>query len=390
MLDTFSFLLKRGRLIAGMTVVVAFGCGIILLVVPKIYTATAVLMPPQSEQTTDFVSPGVVASSGIAATLGLKNPNELYVGILKSRTIADGLITRFKLKERYSEDTLIDTRRTLARRTVITADKSGLISIEFDDEDPKFAAEVANAYVEEFDAVTMTLAISDAARRRLFFEHQLDVAKKELAAAEMGLKESQERTGLIQLTDQGRAIIDVVVQLRAQVAAKEVQIQALKLFATSSHPELQRATEELRQLRTQLVRLESDKEHADGGILVPTAKVPEAGLEYVRRFREVRFREGVVNLLFKQYEMARVDEGKNATVVQVVDKAVEPDKKSKPKRLLILSVVTFFGFLLSLAVAYLLEQWARELNDPQNREAADRLKQRVPRGLWRLMIQRSD
>jgi uncharacterized protein involved in exopolysaccharide biosynthesis len=281
--------------------------------------------------------------------------------MLKSRTVADNIIVRFDFQKIYDEETMVETRKEFASNSGITAGKDGLITIAFDDEDPKRAAAVANAYVEELDKLTQSIAVTEAAQRRLFFERQLQQAKKDLGEAEVALKLTQEKTGLIMLDSQGKAIIEAVASLRGQIAAKEVELRAMRTFATEKNSEYIRTQQQLAALRTELIKLERAQISGEGDVLLPTGKVPEAGLEYVRKLRDVKYNETVFELLAKQFEIAKLDEAKDAGLIQVLDQAVVPDKKSKPHR----AVIVLFA---TLAAAFVALMWAiaREAtaNDP--------------------------
>jgi uncharacterized protein involved in exopolysaccharide biosynthesis len=336
------------------------------LLLANVYTGVAKVLPPQQNQSTAAMLLGQLGGlAGIAGgSLGLKNPSDLYVGMLKSRTIADRLIERFDLQRAYECDTMVETRKALADSSNIAAGKDGLITIEVDDEDPKRAAAIANAYVEELDKLTQTLAITEAAQRRLFFERQLQQAKEGLAEAEVALKVTQEKTGLIKLDDQGKAIIEAVATLRAQISAKEVEVRSMRTFATEQNPEYMRSQQQLAALRAELMKLERAQISGGGDILLPTGKVPEAGLEYVRKYRDVKYHEAIFELLAKQFELAKIDEAKEVAIIQVVDQALAPDRKSKPKRALIVIIATFVAGLIAVVSAFAKEAIERAQNDP--------------------------
>jgi uncharacterized protein involved in exopolysaccharide biosynthesis len=330
-----------------------------------------------------LIGGGVSGGGGLASALGLKNPNELYVGILKSRTIADRLIDQFGLKVLYGEDNLVDTRRALEDNTTIIAGKDGLIKIEFEDKDPKRAAAVANAYVKELEALTANLAISDASRRRLYFQKQVDDALEALHKAETALKVVQEQTGLIKPDDQAKPIFEAVFTLRAQIAAKEIELAVMSSFATDKNPNYVRAQQELAGMRKQLAGLERDNKLGSGDILIPIGKVPAAGMEYVRKYRDVKYQEAVYELLAKQLEIARIDEGKSATIIQVVDKAVEPDRKSKPKRALIVALSTLIAGMLAALIALVRAIFARSMADPAIAAQWKMLREQISKPLIR-------
>lgn len=371
LLDLAIVLARHKRLVIGLPLVVAIVAAIVSLVMTPIYTGTARILPPQQSQSAAAALLGSLgAAAGIAgATLGIKNPNDLYVGMIRSRTVADRLIERFALRAAYDADTADDARKALDKRTFVNAGKDGIIVIEVEDEDPKKAAAMANAYVEEIDRLNDTLAITEASQRRLFYEKQLKAAKDGLAGAEVELRKTQERTGLIKLDEQGKAIIEAVARLRAEIAAREVQAGAMRTFATERNPDYVRLQQELAGMRAELAKLEKASS-AGGDVLVPTGKVPEAGLEYLRRLRDVKYYETVFELIAKQYELARLDEARDVSIIQVLDKAVPAERRTRPKRALIT--------LLSGAVALFVAVLAAFL-----REAADRTR-RDPAGATRL------
>lgn len=369
LLDLFIILAKHKKKILGYPFLVAVLVSGITLLMPDIYTATTRILPPQQQQSSAAAMIGQLgAITGMAgSTIGLKNPNDLYVGILKSRSVADKLIDRFKLQDLYKEDTLVETRMALEDVSFFNAGKDGIITIEVDDENPNFAAEMANAYVEELSNLNQNLAVTEAAQRRLFFQQQLKYVKDELSNAEFALKQTQEKTGVLQLDAQGKSLIEAVGTLRAQIAAKEVELGALRTFATEHNPDYLRILEELRGMRGQLSKLERGGDN----YILPAGKLPEAGLETIRRMRELKYYESLYELLAKQYEIARVDEVKDASLIQVLDKAVPPDRKSKPKRALIVLLATVLAGVLTLVWVLLYEAQIRAEEEPEH---AARLK----------------
>src|SRR6266849_4331434 len=322
---------------------------VISLLLPKTYTANAKIMPPQQNQ-----SMGAVAAlsqlgplAGLAgAGLGLRNPSDLYVAMLHSQTVADALVDRFSLMTAFKARLRIDARKRLEGLTEITAAKEGVISISVEDRDPRRAAELANGYVEELEKLTKTLAVTEAGKRRLFFEREVKMASDDLANAEVALKQTQEKTGLILLDSQSRAMIESLTSLRASIAAQEVKVQAMRSFATTENPDLVLAEQELATMRAQLDRLErgqGKRSVAD----VPMENVPTAGLEYIRKLRNVKYHEALFALLAKQYEAAKIDEARDALIVQQLDKATPPEKKSGPHRLLIVLTVTVVAVMVA-------------------------------------------
>jgi tyrosine-protein kinase Etk/Wzc len=363
LLDLLIVLAKYKKLILGLPFAAAVLTAGITLLMPNIYTATTRILPPQQQQSTAAAMLGQLGALAGAAggSLGIKNPNDLYVGMLKSRTVADNLIGQFKLQALYKKKTMVETYRALDKVSSITAGKDGIISIEVDDENPKRAADMANAYVDELYKLTQNLAVTEASQRRLFFEKQLKKAKDELAGAEVAFKQTQEKTGVLQIDAQGKAMIEAVGAIRAQIAAKEVEMGALRTFATEQNPDYLRAQQELIGLRAQLGKYEKGGESD----LLPTGKLPEAGLENIRKLRDVKYYETLYELLAKQYEMSRVDEARDASIIQVLDKAVSPDRKSKPKRAVTVILTAVVIGILAILIAFLRESLGKARQNPE-------------------------
>jgi tyrosine-protein kinase Etk/Wzc len=276
------------------------------------------------------------------------------VALMRSRTVEDSIVQRYGLAAEYHAHYLSDARKDLEKNTTIDGDgKDGLIRISIEDRDPRRAAELANGYVDQFRNLSEHLAITEASQRRVFFEGQLEQAKDKLGTAEEKLKKTEQQTGLIQLDSQTRALIESAASLRAQIAAKEVQIQSLQTFATAQNAQLVQAQQELQGLKAQLAKLGGSGTDSDATLMMPRGKVTEAGLEYVRELRDIKYYETIFDILARQYEMARLDEAKEGALIQIVDAAIPPDRRSSPKRTLIVLGATAFGLMLAVAIALL-------------------------------------
>ena len=365
LLEIFIVLAKHKVLILVTVGSAALFLTLVSLLLPKNYTAQTRILRPKEDTSIASAMLGqfgpILGAAG--KDLGIHNPNDMYVAMLRSRTVADALIDQFSLMSLYHKKLRVDARKRLDSATEISAGRDDVISISVEDRDPRRAAAMANAYVIQLGKLTKTLAVTDAAKRRLFFEGEVKTASDDLASAEDALKQTEQKTGIIQLDSQAKVLLEGYADLRAQVAAKEVQIQAMKSFATPENPDLVRAQEELAALRAQVARFESG--HGGAGSDVALAKVPEAGLEYVRKLREVKYRETMLELLLKQYEIARIDEGKDAALVQVLDNAVPPEKRSWPPRTALVLAGTLLGLLIAVAAAFVLEWLQRAKEDPQ-------------------------
>jgi uncharacterized protein involved in exopolysaccharide biosynthesis len=286
--------------------------------------------------------------------------------MIKSRTVEDVMIQRFGLMAEYHQKLLTDGRKAFERHASVDGNgKDGLIRISIEDRDPKRAAELANGYLDQFRKLSEHLAITEASQRRLFFEQQLQQAKDKLADAEQALLQTETRTGVIQLDAQTRALIESAASLRAQIAAKEVEIQSLRTYATDENAQLVQAQEELQGLRAQLAKLGGTAENADTGLIVPKSKVPQVGLEYIRKLRDVKYEETIFDILARQFEIAKLDEAKEGALIQVVDVAIPPDKRSFPRRGLIVICSTAFGFIVGILISFFRAGLERLMTDPQ-------------------------
>jgi tyrosine-protein kinase Etk/Wzc len=382
LLDLLVVLAQHKKLVIGTPVITGTLALVASLLMTPVFTSTAKIMPPQQQQSSG-VSAMLGQLGGLAGAAGgiagIKGPNDLYVGLLESRNIADKLITRFKLQERY-EATMDDARTILKSNSEIgTGKKDGMISITVNEKDPQFAADLANAYVDELAKLTQTMALTEASQRRLFFEKQLTEAKDQLANAEVALRTTQEKTGMIQPEAQVQAIITNAAQLKGTIAAKEVELNAMRTFAAGQNPDLLRTQEELRGLQAQLAKLEKDQPSRASGFMVPTGKLPEVGVEYVRSVRNVKYYETIFELLAKQFELAKIDEAKESSLIQVLDKAIPAEHKFKPKRALITIAGLLFGSILGVLLAFVHASYSGSRQDPESRQRWQRLSAALKR-----------
>jgi uncharacterized protein involved in exopolysaccharide biosynthesis len=334
----------------------------ISFLVPPTYTAKTQFLPPQQQQSAAASMLASLGSLGglAGAATGLKNPADQYLAYMKSNAVKDALIDRFKLMDRYEAKLRTDARMALDGAARIASGKDGLISVEFDDKDPQFAADVANAYVEELRNVLGRLAVTEAQQRRLFFEKQLTQAKDKLTAAEQSLKS----TGISDsvLKSNPASAVAGIAALKAQVTAQEVKIGAMRGYLAESAPDFKQALTELANLRAQLAKQDKDDAASD-----------KAGQgDYIGRYRDFKYHETLFELFAKQYELARVDEAREGAVIQVLDAAQPPERKAKPKKALIAIIATLAaGFALLLFV--FVRQALR--NASQDQESAQKLAQ---------------
>lgn len=349
---------SRKRLIAVPLCVAVVAAAVSMLLPPK-FSANTRLLPPQQAQSGAAALLSQLGNLGGAAAgvAGLKNPNDLYVGMLRSRVVADKLIDKFSLLKVYETNSREKARRALAGATLIDSGKDGLINIEFQDEDKKLVAPVANGYVSELVELTKVLTVTEAGQRRLFYEGQLQMARDNLTKAEAALKTGLDKRGVIAVDAESQTLVATMSRLRAQISAKEIQLNSMRAFVTSNNQDYKKAEEELNSMRAELSRLESGSSGA--GAADTDGDTKRSGFESIKLLRDVKYYQMLYELLAKQYEIARLDEAKTATVIQVLDTAIEPETKSGPKRLMIVIIAALGAFVLTVLSVIVLE-WRRK------------------------------
>jgi tyrosine-protein kinase Etk/Wzc len=380
-LDFLIVILKHKRLVWGITLSAVVLTAAISFLIPPVYRAETKILPPQegnSAMAAQFLmqlgAPGLVGGA-----LGVKTSNDLYLGLLQSRAVLDRVIERFNLMKVYDVKYHEDARRKLQDALKLRDDKkSGIITIGVEDRMPERSAEMANAFVEELKRLKEGLAVGEASQRRLFFEEQMKAVKADLITAEESMQSFQQRTAAIELKEQAKAVIESIAQLRAKAAAKEVELKVMKTYAASQNPDLQRTEEELRGLREQLGSLEARDSQRAGDPLMPTGKMPAAVTDYARKLRDLKYYETLYDLLSKQYEVAKIDEARDAAVIQVVDKAAMPEKRVGPKRMLMIAIAAITALFIALLSAFFVEYVEKTLKNTGNRERVEKLRKYMP------------
>jgi uncharacterized protein involved in exopolysaccharide biosynthesis len=300
---------------------------------------------------------------------------------LQSRTIADRIIEEFHLRTEWHMQHQNDARKALSAKVQFEAAKDGMIVITVKDKDPQQASKLANSYVQALNDVNSKLAISEASQRRLFFDRQLSEEKSALAAAEEDLKNTQQKTGLLNIGGQAEQVIRSIAETRAEIASKEVTLQSMRMYGTDSNPEVIQVQQQLNTLRNQLTELQNNQSKlAPGDTQIPANQVPSGSLEYIRSLREVKYHDTLLELLSRQYEAARIDEAKSAPIIQVIDQAVPPDTKSGPPRLLIMLGMSVVGFCLACGWVFLDSVVDRAQQIPETARKLEQLRNHL---LWR-------
>jgi uncharacterized protein involved in exopolysaccharide biosynthesis len=355
--DFFAVVAKRKMLVVAITLSAAIIALIAAFLVTPTYRAEAKILPPQFrnfDSYSQISTLGGASQDMLRAMATASAANYLYIGLLQSRAILDRIVDKFDLMQVYDLSYREDARNKLIEALGTTSSKHGILSITVDASDPKMAADMANAFIEELSELTKRIAVTEASRRRLFFEQELDQVKGKLLLAEESMREFQENTGAMRIEDQAEAVIESFSHMRAKIAAKEVDLRVMRTYTTPRHPDFQRVEEEIKGMKEQLNMLEQSGEQKPDPF-VPTGRIPSIETAYLRKLRELKYYETLLELIGRQYEIARVDEARESLLIQVLDKSVPPERRIKPNRLFMIVGSVCVGLVVSLAVVFLAE-----------------------------------
>lgn len=340
-------LLLLGPLLAGLAALA------VTFAVKPTFTARTSLLPPQQQQqnAASLALASLGALSNVAgAASNLRTPADQYVALLQSEAISDKLIDEFKLIQVYDEDYRVEARKELAKRTQMSVGKKdGLISIEVEDKSPERAAALANRYVDELRKLTSRLALTEAQQRRAFFASQIDETRDKLTQAQLALQASGFSAGALRA--EPRAAADAYARAKAEATAAEVRLQVLRRNLADNTPEVQQQLSTLSALKAQISRLEGSSDVSQGP-------------DYVAKYREFKYQESLFEMLARQFELARLDEAREGALIQVVDAAAVPEKKSWPKRGLITVATALVAALLLTLFVIRRHRWRESVDDP--------------------------
>ncbi|WP_084214242.1 GNVR domain-containing protein [Terriglobus sp. TAA 43] len=348
LLATAARLWTGRRVLIKYMLVLGLVTGVVAYLLPLSFTAEASFIPPESGSGSSLMAltSQIGLGGGSSLLSGVKTPGEMYAGILQSKLVLDSLINKFQLTDVYHTKKMSQAETRLLSKTSVKLDtKQNIVYIKVTDSKPERARDLANGYLDALDAANSQMAITSAAQRRLFFERQLKSEKNALADAEVDLKRSQEATGVLQPAGQTTLQLRTIAETRSQIAARQVELAALRQTSTEQNVDVVRLKSQIANLEAQLHSMQSGS--GEEGAL-PTAKVPEVALEVVRKEREVKYHETLFEMLARQYEAARLEEAKEGTIVQVLDRAKLPDMKSFPPRMALIAVGMMVGLMIGV------------------------------------------
>lgn len=375
LLDLLQIILDNLRLLVLLPLAIGLTTLGISFIMKPTFTAEVTFLPPQQQG----MAAGMLASLGglgglgslAGAAAGIKNPADQFVAFLQSRSLQDALIDKYQLMDRYEVDYRKDMYELMEKKyiSISAGKKDGIIKVEVDDKDPQFAADLANAHVTELGILLDRLAVTDAQQRRQFFEKQLALTKEELIKAEQALRKIGISADILKANP--ASAVATVAALQAQLTAQQVKIGNMRGYLAETSQEFKQALKELASIRTQLEKAEQFD-----------AKSGNTDA-YINRYRDFKYQETLFELYAKQFELARADEAREGANIQVVDTAVAPDKKSKPKRSIMAIVATLLSGLILLIYVFVKRASSQALQNPETYSKVQSLRQ-----AWRKAVGR--
>jgi uncharacterized protein involved in exopolysaccharide biosynthesis len=381
LLDYWRVVRKHLRLIGVLSVIAVLATMGYSLWTPKIYEATATILAPDERGgrglglITALAASGAAQAAPVLSMPSLTPQRDIFLSILKSRTMAQDVVQRFDLQDRYQTLFQGDAIRRLSGVVTVTLSKDGVISVAVEETDPQLAAEMANFYVSNLDHMLTRFATTEASKQRVFIADRLVETERELHRAEEALRQFQETNKVIALQEQARGAVETAAQLKGEIMASEVQLEVMRKFATDANPEVVKLKQRIQEMKRQLSGMQYGKgwvlpaENRTPGeprheIHIPFAQVPELGIELARLMRDVKVQETVYSLLTQQLEQAKIAEARDMPTVQALDSAVPADRKSKPKIKLNMAVAGVTSLCVGILLAFFLEYLAGVKQSP--------------------------
>ena len=345
----------------------------ISFVLPKWYTSTAVLLPPEEKSSlgAGFLSMLTELPANLPSLSGMVTTTDVYLAILRSRNVNESVIDKLDLKKRFKVSTMADALQTLKNRTFFDKTEEDLLVIKATDKSPQMAQKMAETFVKELDRVNHEKRVTTAHYSRVFLEERLKEVDKDLKKAAMRLRDFQQKNRAISIEEQTKAEIDMAANLQAEIAMQEIKLNVLLKILEPSHPDVVQARNRLNELKKQLRKIEVGFSLSKDSYVIPFNKIPDLSMQYLFLLKDVEVQKAVFKVLTQQYEQAKIEEKSNTPTLQILDAPRVPEKKSKPQRRLIVILAALLSFLVSGFYIYF-------------KEYEDHLKRENPQSLDKL------
>jgi capsule polysaccharide export protein KpsE/RkpR len=371
---------------------------LVAFTIPKEYISTAQLMPPDSQSGAGLAMVAALAGqngSGLSSVagdlLGVKTTGALFIAVMRSRTVEDRIVQGFDLKKVYWTRLQESARQRLEMNTSISEDrKSGVITLRVTDRNPNRAASIAGAYVSELDNLMAELNTSSAQRERIFLEERLSTIKVELESSEKDFSQFASKNAAIDITVQGKAMLEGAATLQGELIASESELQGLRQIYSDNNVRVRSTQARINELRNQQSKLggkynatgSGNTDPSEGGSYPTLRQLPILGVPYADKFRQLKVEEAVFETLTKEYELAKVQEAKEIPSVKVLDSPEVPEHKSYPPRMLIIIAGTLCAFILATIWIFGATRWGQiDAQDPSlifAQEIFETFRSRIP------------
>jgi len=344
------------------------------LIATKIYRAQAsFFIPTKSGSLMNSISSSKLPQF-LSSYLTPGSKTDLFISFLESRTLSDDVINHFDLKDYYGEGSLDKTRRKLAGDVKFKTDKSDVISILVENKSSDKASEIANFFLKRVDSLHKKLNITEAGRQRVFLERRIRDIKKELSASEEEFADFQVENNLLNVEDQASATIEMIASLKEDLVKDKIELGTLKTYAQGNDIKIHKLKAAIKQAQGQLNQLKGkrkvktakqtpQKGYSSKDVIIPTKALPDASKEYLRRLRDVKVLQTIYKLLVQQHELAKLEEAKDSSTIMVLDKAVPPKIKYKPRRTMIVLIWTILSVIFSISFFFLRDVFSSILKD---------------------------
>ena len=346
--------LRRTLLIPLIT---TLGVGVVTFAIEVTYTSEVSFYPPQTNKNTIITQKGGVVSDIAQGALSTEKPEEFYIGLLRSRAILEQVIERQDLIDYYDSDNLEDALRTFGKKLRIYALKDGIIRVAVDDKDAEKSAEIANSFISALSSYSKDVAFLQSERRNRAFEANLNAILVNLEKADEALTAVELQTGMYKLEGQEKFILDELAIVKQAIAETSRLIAGMESYATTSNPDYLRKKLELKRLIKKQEELEGNsKKQIDTKTSIPFMSIPHLRERVTQARRIVHFYDLLLESLATSYQVLAVDAQQDYSVLNTLDKASVPDRKSKPRRGLI--IISTFIFSSIMTVVYTIMEYA--------------------------------
>ena len=334
---------------------------VIYFFVDERFEASTLLLPSQEENSNSFIS-GLSALKGLPLDIGGLSSNsdvDLYNSIVYSRSLLDNVIKKFDLVKVYEIDTSqIDyyerTLKTIRKNISADINEDGITyNITVTAPAPKLAASMTNYIVEQLNKTIINLRVKKSKLNRQFLEARVNDIKDSLRNAENQMKIFQEKTGMFEAENQTKAILEQLAKFQATIAEKQTQYSIYKEIYGDNSPQAMSAKVVAKEFAEKLKNMEKGKDSIN--TLLSLNKLPQNAIDYFRHFRDVEVYTNILEFELPLYEQAKFQEQKDVPILQVIDSAIPPAKRSFPKRTILAFAITV-GLMIIVFIFILLKE----------------------------------